>query len=166
MVTAATRIVPVVRFPPGTRSSWPCCRLFSDAPHCFPALDPEARAEAIQNAICNACSAVARLAELGKLDLVYPSVLANYAVAQTRDGRMLGRPLNCKDISSAYCQRLKGVVVERLDQYDHKEEVWQEILVPDRTYAGRIGRQPHRFSWLAGHAPAAGPQDRDDAGWR
>jgi hypothetical protein len=99
----------------------------------FRRLNPEARAEAIQNAICNACAAVARLAELDKLDLVYPSVLANYAVAQTRDGRMLGRPLNCKDISSAYCQRVKGVVLERLDHYDRDEEAWQEILVPDRT---------------------------------
>ena len=45
----------------------------------------------------------------------------------------LGRPLNCKDISSAYCQRVKGVVVERLDHYDRNEEAWQEILVPDRT---------------------------------
>ena len=35
----------------------------------FRHLQPEARAEAIQNAVCSACAAVARLAELGKLDL-------------------------------------------------------------------------------------------------
>jgi hypothetical protein len=99
----------------------------------FRHLREEARAEAIQNALCCACAAVARLAELGKLDLCYASVLARFAVAQTKDGRMLGRPLNCKDISSEYCQRAKGVVMERLDKYDREEEVWQEILIPDQT---------------------------------
>lgn len=98
----------------------------------FRHLDPEARAESIQNALCNACAAVARLAELNKLDLCYPSVLARFAVAQTKDGRMLGRPLNCKDISSAYCQRAKAIVVERLDRFDVQEQAWQEILVQDR----------------------------------
>jgi hypothetical protein len=99
----------------------------------FRHLRGEARAEAIQNALCNACAAVARLAELGKLDLCYASVLGRYAVAQTRDGRMLGRPLNCRDISSTYCRRLTGVVMERLDKHDDEEECWKEILIPDRT---------------------------------
>jgi len=99
----------------------------------FRHLRGEALAEAIQNALCIACAAVARLAELGKLDLCYPSVMARYAVAQTKDGRMLGRPLNCKDISSEYCQRAKGVRMERLDKYDTEAECWQEILIPDQT---------------------------------
>ncbi len=98
----------------------------------FRHLDPEARAEAVQNSICNACSAVARLAELNKLDLVYPSVVARFAVAQTKDGRMLGRPLNCKDISSTYCQRQKGVRMERLDQFDREVNEWKEIVIEDR----------------------------------
>lgn len=96
-------------------------------------LDPESKAEAVQNAICIACSAVARLAELGKLDLCYPSVLGRYAVAQTRDGRMLGRSLNCRDVSSRYCQRAKNVVVERLDKFNDEEKCWEEVLVPDNT---------------------------------
>ena len=98
----------------------------------FRHLHAEARAEAVQNAVCCACAAVARLAELNKLDLCYPSVLARYAVAQTRDGRMLGRPLNCKDISSTYCQRQKNVRMERLDKYDEEENAWQEIILEDR----------------------------------
>jgi len=100
---------------------------------CFRHLAPEARAEAIQNALCNACAAVARLAELNKLDICYPTVLARFAVAQTRDGRMLGRPLNCRDISSRYCQRLKVLRLERLDEYDSEEQAWKEVLVPSRT---------------------------------
>jgi hypothetical protein len=99
----------------------------------FRHLPPEARAELIQNALCSACAAVARLAELNKLDLCYPSVLARFAVAQTKIGRVLGRRLNCKDVASEYCQRVKGIVVKRLDRYDHEEEVWEEILIPDRT---------------------------------
>lgn len=98
----------------------------------FRHLDPEAKAEAVQNSICNACAAVARLAELNKLDLVYPTVVARFAVSQTRDGRMLGRPLNCKDISSTYCQRAKGVVMERLDMYDVEDDAWREIVIEDR----------------------------------
>jgi hypothetical protein len=99
----------------------------------FRHLRGEALAEAIQNVLCIACAAVARLAELGKLDLCYPTVMARFAVAQTKDGRMLGRKLNCKDVSSEYCRRQKGVVLKRLDKYDHDEECWQEILIPDQT---------------------------------
>ena len=99
----------------------------------FGHLRAEARAEAVQNAFCCACAAVARLAELGKLDLCYASVLGRFAVAQTKDGRMLGRPLNCKDVASEYCQRAKGIVMERLDKYNREEEVWEEILIPDQT---------------------------------
>jgi hypothetical protein len=71
----------------------------------FRHLDPEARAESVQNALYSACSAVARLAGLNKLDLCYPSVPGLFAVAQSKDGRKLGRPLNCQDVSKAYCQR-------------------------------------------------------------
>lgn len=44
------------------------------------------------------------------------------------DGRM-----NVKDVSSPYCQRVKCVVMERLDRYDADDESWQEILIPDKT---------------------------------
>jgi hypothetical protein len=98
----------------------------------FGNLRAEARAEAVQNVLCSACAAVARLAELNKLDLCYPTVLAKFAVSQTRDGRMLGRPLNCKDISSSYCRRLKGLALERLDHFDREENAWAEVLVEDR----------------------------------
>jgi hypothetical protein len=99
----------------------------------FRHLDPEARAEAVQAVTCNACCAVARLAELNKLDLAYASVLARFGVAQVKDGRMTGGHLNCKDVSSAYCRRQKGLVLERLDHYDTDEECWEEILIPDNT---------------------------------
>ena len=99
----------------------------------FRGLGPEAREECVQAVVCNACSAVARLAQLGKLDLAYASVLARFGVRQVRDGRKLGGSLNVCDISSEYCQRAKCLILERLDQYDQTEDCWQEILIPDQT---------------------------------
>jgi len=99
----------------------------------FRGLPPEAKAEAVQNALCCACAAVARLAELGKLDLCYPTVMASYAVAQTKDGRMIGGHMNCRDISSAYCRGRKNLVLERLDKFDEVEQHWNEVLVADKT---------------------------------
>jgi hypothetical protein len=98
-------------------------------------LNPEAREEAIQAVVCNACSAIARLAELGKLDLAYATVLARYGVAQVKDGRVTGGHLNCRDVLSHYCQRLKGVVVERLDHFDDEENAWKEAVVQDTRTA-------------------------------
>ena len=91
----------------------------------------EAREEAVQAVVCNACAAIARLAELGKLDLAYATVLAHFGVAQVRGGRMTGGHLNCKDISSPYCQRRKNVIVERLDKFDEEENGWKEAVVED-----------------------------------
>lgn len=99
----------------------------------FKNLRPEAREEAIQAVVCNACAATARLAEVGKLDLAYAAPLARFGVAQVRAGRMTGGRLNCRDVMSRCCLVSKGILVERLDQYDAEEQCWQEILVPDRT---------------------------------
>jgi hypothetical protein len=70
---------------------------------------------------------------LKKADLAYPSVLARFAVAQVNDGRIVGGRLNCRDVSSPYCQRMKKLVLERLDQFDAEQDCWQEILVADRS---------------------------------
>jgi len=95
-------------------------------------LKPEAREEAIQNVICLACQAYARLAELGKTDRAFPSELAKFGIAQTRTGRRLGGRLNVRDVLSDYCQRNKGIAVETLDEYDSAEECWREVLVEDK----------------------------------
>jgi len=97
----------------------------------FRALDPEARAEAVQEGVCNAMTAYLRLHERGRIDLAYPTPLAQYAVRQICEGRKVGGKLNIKDVSSSYCQRLKQVILERLDKWD-REEGWLEIVVEDR----------------------------------
>ena len=97
----------------------------------FRYLAPEARQEAVQEATCNAMAAYEALAKRGKMAAAYPSVLARFAVAQTRDSRKVGGHLNCKDVLSEYCRRLKGVVVERLDKFDRDEDQWVEAVVED-----------------------------------
>ena len=87
----------------------------------FRHLGTDARQEAIQNAVCNACAAIARLAELGKLDLAYATVLAASPSPRPATAGMLGCPLNCQDVSSRYCRQRKGVTVERLDRFDKEE---------------------------------------------
>jgi len=98
----------------------------------FAYLKPEARSEAVQEVVANACQAYARLVELNKTCIAYPIALARYGVKQTRDHRKVGGHLNVKDVLSKYCQNRKGVVVERLDQFDKTEEAWQEVLVEDK----------------------------------
>jgi hypothetical protein len=98
----------------------------------FRYLDPDAREEAVQEVICNACCAYARLVELNKTDLAYPSALARFGVAQTREGRRVGGKLNNRDVSSDYCQRQKDLIVERLDKFDKEEDAWQEVVVEDK----------------------------------
>ena len=98
----------------------------------FRHLDPEARAEAVQEGICNAMLAYLRLHERVEVEKAYPTPLAQYAARQIRDGRKVGGKLNIKDVSSGYCQRLKHVVLERLDKWD-KDEGWMEIVVEDKS---------------------------------
>ena len=52
----------------------------------FRKLDAEARNEAVQEVIANACLAFRRLVELNKTDVAYPSVLPRYCVARYRSG--------------------------------------------------------------------------------
>ena len=99
----------------------------------FRHLGREARAEAVQEVVCNALAAFRRLVELGKSDVAYASPLARYAVAQVRAGRRVGAKLNCKDVGSLHCQHRKGVYVESLDHFDEEQDCWVEVLVEDKT---------------------------------
>jgi hypothetical protein len=90
--------------------------------------------DAIQETVANALVAFVRLVHRGKMSLAYPTVLAKYAVAQINDGRRVGNSLNCSDVLSPYCQRLKDLTVERLDRREKDDEnEWCEVLVEDKT---------------------------------
>ena len=93
-------------------------------------------------------TAYVRLHERGGVEKAYPTPLAKYAGRQIRDGRKVGGKLNVKDVSSGYCQRLKHVVLERLDRWD-REEGWLEIIVEDRTRHRPMSRESPRLRRLA-----------------
>jgi len=101
----------------------------------FAHLNPEARQDMIQEVVANALVAFVRLYQQGRVALAYPTVLARYGVAQVRDGRRVGAKLNIKDPLSRYCQKRKGVVVERLDVFDEEENAWAEAVVQDTRTA-------------------------------
>ena len=109
------------------------------------------RQDKIQETVANALVAFRRLVQLKKTDLAYPSVLARFATAQVKDGRLVGGHMNCKNVSSPYCQRVKSIVMERLDHYDPTEQEWTEVVVEDKTAGpADIARTRIDFSdWLA-----------------
>ena len=116
----------------------------------FAHLKPEARDEAVQEVIANACQRYANLVEQGKTEVTNATALARYGVKQCRDHRKVGNRLNVLDILSKYCQNRKGLAVERLDRFDPAENAWEEIVVEDR-HAGPsdIARTRIDFSdWL------------------
>jgi hypothetical protein len=101
----------------------------------FGHLKADLRQDLIQEVIANAMVAYVRLFEQGKVALAYPTVLARFAIAQVRDHRRVGAKLNIKDVLSLYCQKHKGVVVERLDHFDEEENAWKEAVVQDTRSA-------------------------------
>ncbi len=98
----------------------------------FRELGPEAKAEAVQEAVANALVAYARLVEQGRESVAFATVLARFAIAQVRAGRHVGGRLNAQDISSNYCQQKKRIRLGQLDRFDPVENCWQETIVEDR----------------------------------
>lgn len=118
-------------------------------------LKPEAKQEALQDIAANATAAYARLAELGKPELAYPTVLANYAVAQYWDGRRVGNQLNIRDVLSEYAQRHRHFTVERLDTFDEEQDAWREAVVADTRGTPVPDLVSFRIdfpAWLATHS--------------
>ena len=97
----------------------------------FGHLDPEAREEAVQEVVAYALVTYLRLAQLNKLDLAYPAVLARFGVARVKDSRHVATRLNRNEVLSRYAQRRRGFRVRRLDDFDPDEAQWKEVLVDD-----------------------------------
>src|ERR1700730_9364583 len=70
----------------------------------FRKIHTELREELIQEVVANCLAAYARLVELGKEQLAFPSALARFAIAQVRVGRQVGNRLRIGDAMSRYAQ--------------------------------------------------------------
>jgi len=70
-------------------------RIINYARVAFRGLDPDAKEDSLAEVIANCFVAYSRLVQLGKEDVVYPTVLALYAIRQFRDGRRVGTRANC-----------------------------------------------------------------------
>lgn len=97
----------------------------------FGQLRGDDREEAVQEAIAQAFVIFVRLMKRGRPELIFPTVLAGFAIRRVRGGRTLGTPLNSHDVMSAFAQRKRKFVVGRLDGYDRGEQRWLEAVVLD-----------------------------------
>lgn len=91
----------------------------------------EEKADAIAECTANVAVAFARLYELGKTSVAYPSVLARFAVAQFRSGRRVGCQLNINDVMARHAQQHHGIHVTSLDSGESSRE-WKEMLAESR----------------------------------
>ncbi len=109
----------------------------------FRRLRPEVREDAVSAVVADAFFAFRRLVELGKHDVAYATPLARFAVRRYWTGRCACMPRG-RDILSQKAQTTRGIIVERLDQFDEREQDWRLALVEDRratpadTAAARI----------------------------
>ena len=110
----------------------------------FRELPEETREDLVEEVVAHAMIAYKALYDRGKIELAYASVLCLYGIKRTKIGRRVGMKLNCRDVSSLYCQRAKGINLERLDRFDRASGQWLEVLIEDRhagpaeTAAARI----------------------------
>lgn len=93
----------------------------------------EAQEEAVAEVVANAYTAYVALIARSKADLIYPTVLARYAIRHFYYGRRVGSRFSTQDVASRAAQRRHGFVVERLDYFDEVHEQWTEGIVADRA---------------------------------
>jgi hypothetical protein len=95
-------------------------------------LSGEVKVDAVQEVVASAFVSYVRLTERGKAEMAYASPLARHGACQYLSGRRVGNQMNVRDVTSDYCQRSKGVMVEHLDHIDDPTDEWREIVVEDR----------------------------------
>ncbi len=101
----------------------------------FRRLAAERREEAIQETIAAACVNFQLAAAHGKLNVVRPGTLADFAVRHVRTGRHVGGSQNAaRDVMSPACQRRHGVRVTRY--FEHRSAIgadgWRQVVLADR----------------------------------
>ena len=118
------------------------------AEYAFRRVPVEAREELIQEVVAQAYSLFVRLCQRGKLALVFPTPLAQFAIKKVRAGRRLGSRGNSRDLMSPRAGVTKGITIERLDRFNQRTGQWREALVEDRT-AGPAETAVARIDWAA-----------------
>ncbi len=101
----------------------------------FRGLDQESVDEAVAEVVANAWVAFARLAELGKTDLAFATVLARYGVARFRDGRRVGSRSRVRDVMSEHARRQMRIKVRPLCDVVSDEGSWQDAVLHDTRRA-------------------------------
>jgi hypothetical protein len=102
----------------------------------FRRLSAQRREEAIQETIATACVNYQLAAAHGKLNVVRPGPLADFAVKHVRAGRHVGGHQDgSRDAMSPVCQRRHNVRVARF--CDHLSTVradgWRQLVIADRN---------------------------------
>jgi hypothetical protein len=92
----------------------------------FCRLDPEAREDAIEEAVVHSVLAYIRLHEQGRAYVASPSSLAWYSSRHVKRGRPAGSRMNGKEPLSSYGQISNGIEVER------QPSNWIDALVEDK----------------------------------
>src|SRR5436190_12271541 len=101
------------------------------ASYAFRHLRRAVREDLLAEVIANAFAAFRRLVERGKAALAFPTVLAEFAIRQVREGRRVGSKRNVRDVLSPYAQHRKGFSVQPLPESAAQSE-WQDLVVEDR----------------------------------
>ena len=105
----------------------------------FRRLGAQRREEAIQETIATACVNYQLAAVQGKLDVVRPGSLADFAVRHVRAGRHVGGHQDgARDVMSAVCQRRHHVGVVSIDHHRvparlrNGTDGWRQLVLADR----------------------------------
>jgi DNA-directed RNA polymerase specialized sigma24 family protein len=93
---------------------------------------PEAREEAVQEAIAHAYWFVVLLARRNRLDLAYPTILGKYAIAHVRSGRRFTGGDERSDVLSIRAQRVHGFGLHRLDHRPRDGSFWRDMVAGNR----------------------------------
>ena len=91
----------------------------------FRQLDPEAREDAIDEAVIHSLLSYARLYDQGRAEAASASTLAWYAALAVKRGRPAGSRMNGNEPLSRYAQVGKGIQVEQHGN-------WLDLLVEDK----------------------------------
>ena len=118
------------------------------AEYAFRRVPFEAREELVQEVVAMAYRMFHRLATRGKMNLAYPTPLAQFAIRNVRAGRRIGSRRNKHDVISRSFPARNGFAIKPLDRFIPRTGRWHEVLLEDRT-AGPAEIAAARIDWAA-----------------